>query len=92
MEELHTAPSKYASYKELFHHVKSWYPKDCYNLPSARVHTGKCAVSCTTTVTWHCGPREVVPVSLHNNILARLNDSHCGVDPQRIMHSRQAFG
>lgn len=35
MEELHTDASEDASYEKLLYHVKSGFPEDCCNLPSA---------------------------------------------------------
>ncbi|XP_037779172.1 uncharacterized protein K02A2.6-like [Penaeus monodon] len=81
MEELHMAASKDASYEELLHHVKSGFPNDRYNLPSTLRPYRKIRNELYNDgdlVLY--GPRVVVPASLRQSTLARLHDSHSGVE------------
>ncbi|XP_063591351.1 uncharacterized protein LOC134768457 [Penaeus indicus] len=92
LEELRTAASKDASYEELLHHVKSGFPKDRYNLPSALRPYWKIRNELYNDgdlVLY--GPRVVVPASLRRSTLARLHDSHCGVEATKRRAQQTVF-
>ncbi|XP_037781990.1 uncharacterized protein K02A2.6-like [Penaeus monodon] len=92
MEDLRMAASKDASYEELLHHVKSGFPNDRYNLPSTLRPYWKIRNELYNDgdlVLY--GPRVVVPASLHRSILARLHDSHSGVEATKRRAQQTVF-
>ncbi|XP_042891228.1 uncharacterized protein K02A2.6-like [Penaeus japonicus] len=79
LEDLRKAASEDTTYRELFHHVRSGFPNNRYDLHNSLHPYWKIRDDfyCDGNLVLY-GARMVIPIALRRRILTRLHDSHCG--------------